>query len=67
MNSNGLWAMTDKGEIVLRNLIKDQCGSRCRSKKTVADSNTIPASADAIGKVYSVSENFTNLYEVCKT
>ena len=67
MNSNGLWAMTDKGEIVLRNLIKDQCGTSAEAKRQLPISNTIPASADAIGKVYSVSENFTNLYEVCKT
>ena len=67
MNSNGLWAMTDKGEIVLRNLIKDQCGPSAESKRQLPIANTIPASADAKGKVYSVSENFTNLYEVCKT
>jgi hypothetical protein len=67
MNSNGLWAMTDKGEIVLRNLIKDQCGSSAEAKRQLPISNTIPASTDAIGKVYSVSENFSNLYEVCKT
>ena len=67
MNSNGLWAMTDKGEIVLRNLIKDQCGSSAEAKRQLPISNTIPSSADAKGKVYSVSENFTNLYEVCKT
>ena len=67
MNSNGLWVMTDKGEIVLRNLIKDQCGSSAEAKRQLPISNTIPASADAKGKVYSVSENFSNLYEVCKT
>ena len=67
MNSNGLWAMTDKGEIVLRNLIKDQCGTSAEAKRQLPIANTIPASADAKGKVYSVSENFTNLYEVCKT
>ena len=67
MNSNGLWAMTDKGEIVLRNLIKDQCGIGAETKRQLPIANTIPASADAKGKVYSVSENFTNLYEVCKT
>ena len=67
MNSNGLWAMTDKGEIVLRNLIKDQCGSGAEAKRQLPISNTIPASADAKGKTYSVSENFSNLYEVCKT
>ena len=67
MNSNGLWAMTDKGEIVLRNLIKDQCGSGAETKRQLPIANTIPASADAKGKTYSVSEQFTNLYEVCKT
>ena len=67
MNSNGLWAMTDKGEIVLRNLIKDQCGTSAEAKRQLPIVNTIPASADAKGKVYSVSDNFTNLYEGCKT
>ena len=67
MNSNGLWAMTDKGEIVLRNLIKDQCGISAEAKRQLPIVNVIPESADAKGKVYSVSENFTNLYEVCKT
>ena len=67
MNSNGLWAMTDKGELVLRNLIKDQCGSSAEVKRQLPISNTIPASADAKGKEYSASENFSNLYEVCKT
>ena len=67
MNSNGLWAMTDKGEIVLRNLIKDQCGSSAETKRQLPIANTIPASADAKGKEYSASENFSNLYEVCKT
>ena len=67
MNSNGLWVMTAKGELCLRNLIKDQCGSGAESKRQLPIINTIPASADAIGKEYSVSEQFTNLYEVCKT
>ena len=67
MNSNGLWAMTDKGEIVLRNLIKDQCGSSAEAKRQLPIANTIPASSSAKGKEYSASENFSNLYEVCKT
>ena len=67
MNSNGLWAMTDKGEIVLRNLIKDQCGSSAEAKRQLPITNTIPSSASAKGKEYSASENFSNLYEVCKT
>ena len=67
MNSNGLWVMTAKGELCLRNLIKDQCGSGAEVKRQLPISNTIPESANAIGKEYSVSEQFTNLYEVCKT
>lgn len=67
MNSNGLWVMTAKGELCLRNLIKDQCGSGAEAKRQLPINNVIPADADAIGKTYSVSEQFTNLYEVCKT
>ena len=67
MNSNGLWAMTDKGEVCLRSLIQDQCGNNAESKRQLPISNTVPSSASALGKVYSVSENFSNLYEVCKT
>ncbi|MBO7713527.1 MAG: hypothetical protein J6S85_08145, partial [Methanobrevibacter sp.] len=67
LNSNGQWAMTDKGEVVLRSLVDDQCGSNAEAKRQLPIANVIPASADAKGKVYSVSENFTNLYEVCKT
>lgn len=67
MNSNGLWVMTGKGEIVLRSLISDQCGSSAELKRRLPVSNTIPSTADAIGKEYSVSEQFSNLYEVCKT
>ena len=67
MNSNGLWVMTAKGELCLRNLVKDQCGSGAELKRQLPINNIIPADADAIGKVYSVSEQFTILYEVCKT
>ena len=67
MNSNGLWSMTAKGEICLRNLIKDQCGENAEEKRRLPINNIIPASEEAIGKEYSVSEQFTNLYEVCKT
>lgn len=67
MNSNGLWVMTGKGEIVLRNLINDQCGTNAEVKRKLPINNTIPAVENAIGNTYSVSEQFTNLYEVCKT
>lgn len=67
LNSNGLWVMTAKGELCLRNLIKDQCGSGAELKRQLPIENIIPADAEAIGKNYSVSEQFTNLYEVCRT
>lgn len=67
LNNNENWAMTAKGELCIRNLVKDQCGSGAESKRQLPVVNTIPASADAIGKVYSVAESFTNLYEVLVT
>lgn len=67
MNSNGLWVMTGKGETVLRNLIADQCGAGAEAKRQLPIVNSIPSPANAIGKEYSVSEQFSNLYEVCKT
>lgn len=67
MNNGGNWVMTDKGEICLRNLINDQCGANAENKRKLPIINTIPLPANAIGKEYSVSEEFSNLYEVCKT
>lgn len=67
MNSNGLWVMTAKGETVLRNLINDQCGLNAETKRRLPITNVIPDESGAIGNIYSVSESFTNLYEVCKT
>lgn len=67
LNSNGMWKMTAKGEICLRNLIADQCGVNAEAKRQLPIINTIPSAENAIGKEYSVSEQFTNLYEVCKT
>lgn len=67
MNSNGLWVMTGKGEIVLRNLVNDQAGTNAEQKRKLPIINTIPTSENAIGKEYSASEQFSNLYEVCKT
>lgn len=67
MNSNGLWVMTAKGELCLRSLIDSQCGSGAESKRQLPIINVIPDPTNAIGAEYSVSEQFTNLYEVCKT
>lgn len=67
LNDGDGWAMTSKGEICIRSLIADQCGSNAETKRQLPITNTIPAYADAIGKEYSVKEQGSNLYEVCKT
>lgn len=67
LNSADTWSMTNKGELCLRNLIKDQCGSNAEEKRQLPITNTIPTSANAIGNEYSVSEAYTNLYDVLVT
>ena len=67
LNNVDSWSMTAKGEIVMRNLIKDQCGSGTEAKRRLPIINTIPDPEEAIGKSYSVAESFTNLYEVLTT
>ena len=67
LNSENTWSMTAKGEICMRSLIADQCGASAETKRRLPVVNTIPAVNDAIGSVYSVSESFTNLYEVLRT
>ena len=67
LNNNDTWAMTAKGEICMRSLIQDQCGINAEEKRRLSVVNTIPSSANAIGKEYSVSESFSNLYEVLTT
>ena len=65
LNDNGKWSMTASGETCLRSLIQDQCGSNAEAKRRLPIVNEMPV--NAIGKNYSVSEEFTNLYEVCRT
>lgn len=67
MNANGFWQMTAKGELCMRHLIADQCGVNAENKRKLPIVNTIPATEDAIGNEYSVSEQFSNLYEVLQT
>ena len=67
LNNEENWSMTAKGELVMRNLIKDQCGSGAETKRQLPIINTIPSSSSAIGSEYSVAEAFTNLYEVLVT
>ena len=61
------WSMTAKGELVMRYLINDQCGNGTEEKRRLPVVNVIPTSENAIGTEYSVSESFTNLYEVLST
>lgn len=67
LNNEENWIMTDKGEICIRNLVKDQCGTNAENKRQLPITNTIPATADAVGKEYSVSESYTNLYDTLVT
>lgn len=67
LNNEENWAMTAKGEICLRELVKAQCGSGAETKRQLPISNTIPASSAAIGKEYSVAEAFSNLYDTLVT
>jgi len=67
LNNEENWAMTDKGEICLRELVKAQCGSGAEAKRQLPVSNTIPSSSSALGKEYSVAEAFSNLYDTLVT
>ena len=67
LNNEGNWVMTDKGEVCLRSLIDSQCGTGAESKRQLPVVNTIPQSADALGKEYSVSEAYSNLYDTLVT
>lgn len=67
LNDADSWTMTAKGELVMRNLIKDQCGAGAEAKRQLPITNVIPTVANAIGKEYSCKESFSNLYEVLQT
>lgn len=67
LNNNDTWQMTDKGEICLRSLIYSEAGEGAEVKRRLPITNIIPTSQNAIGKEYSVSEAFTNLYDVLVT
>jgi len=67
LNNEENWAMTGAGELCLRNLVKDQCGSGAEAKRQLPVANAIPESTDAIGKEYSVAEAFSNLYDTLVT
>lgn len=67
LNANDVWAMTAKGEICLRSLVRSECGDGAESKRRLPISNVIPETASAKGGVYSVSESYTNLYDALCT
>ena len=67
LNNEENWAMTAKGELCLRELVKAQCGSGAEAKRQLPIANTIPTSANALGKEYSVAESFSNLYDTLVT
>lgn len=67
LNSNDTWSMTAKGELCMRNLVADQCGINAETKRQLPINNTIPEEADALGSTYSVSESYSNLYDVLCT
>ncbi|MBQ4214754.1 MAG: hypothetical protein II663_00595 [Bacteroidales bacterium] len=65
MNDNGKWSMTSTGEICLRSIIRDQCGANAEAKRRLPIFNTIPSGQNSVGQMYSVSEEYNNLYDVC--
>lgn len=67
LNANDVWAMTAKGEICLRSLVRSECGDGAETKRRLPISNVIPEPATAKGGVYSVSESYTNLYDALCT
>lgn len=67
LNNNETWSMTAKGELCMRNLIADQCGSNAETKRRLPITNIIPEASSAIGEDYSVSESFSSLYDVLVT
>ena len=67
LNNEENWIYTGAGESCLRELVKSQCGSGAEEKRQLPITNTIPESANALGKQYSVAEAFSNLYDTLVT
>ena len=67
LNSNDVWAMTAKAEICMRSLVYSECGEGAEEKRRLPITNIIPNETDALGTKYSVSEAYTNLYDVLCT
>lgn len=67
LNNNDTWSMTARGEYAMRSLIYDQCGLGAEEKRRLPISNTIPTEENTVGSTYSVSEAYSNLYDVLVT
>ena len=67
LNSNDVWAMTAKAEICMRSLVYSECGEGAEEKRRLPVTNIIPNETEALGTKYSVSEAYTNLYDVLCT
>ena len=67
LNNNDTWSMTARGEYAMRSLIYDQCGLGAEEKRRLPINNTIPNEINTIGSTYSVSEAYSNLYDVLVT
>lgn len=65
LNDGDAWRFTGSGELCIRNLIYDQCGEGAEEKRQLPIENTIGELG--IGFEYSVSEAYSNLYDVCVT
>lgn len=59
------FSFTGSGEACIRELVKTQCGSEAEEKRQLPINNEIDGLG--IGKQYTVSEAYSNLYQVCET
>lgn len=62
LNNNDTFTFTGSGESCIRTLIQSECQEEKRRLPIV---NNIPA--ETIGKEYTISEAYSNLYDVCVT
>ena len=67
MNANGKWEMTGAGELIIRSLVRDQCGEFAEAKRRLPVVNEFPADFNFKGDTYSISETYGNLYDVLCT
>lgn len=65
LNFGDSWTYSGSGELCMRNLIKSQCGDDAEQKRRLPVINNIPEIG--IGSDYTVSEAYSNLYDVLVT